>query len=246
MISWTYLLFCAAFFALAASSKEGSFLGSRCRVAGAGLGPTIRPEFRIRGPGRFLRACTKPKRNADFAKRNETFRSAGRKLLESRWSPNQSFHGFVCFQWLDPVFVSLCHQGRGGGDLRGRKIALRQEPPPVSDPIGFAPSGRKTGRRFLAGGSQAGFAGEPAQPSPGGGRTTVRARSSHSANPFPEPALLAGRYRPKWPSEAELRPNPGDPLNAASLPLGRPIRTGARARIGVAASHRSYNALINL
>ena len=159
---------------------------------------------------------------------------------------NRSFHGFVCFQWLDPVFVSLCQQGRGGGDSRGRKIALRQEPPPVSDPIGFAPSGRKTGRRFLAGGSQAGFAGEPAQPSPGGGRTTVRARSSHSANPFPEPALLAGRYRLKWPSEAELRPNPGDPLNAASLPLGRPIRTGARARIGVAASHRSYNALINL
>jgi hypothetical protein len=41
-----------------------------------------------------------------FAKRNEAFRSAGLKSLKSSWPLNHAFRGIVCFQWVDPHFVS--------------------------------------------------------------------------------------------------------------------------------------------
>jgi hypothetical protein len=40
----------------------------------------------------------RPKRNAHFARRNETFRRPGRKSLESLRAPNRAFRGIVCFQ----------------------------------------------------------------------------------------------------------------------------------------------------
>jgi hypothetical protein len=43
-------------------------------------------------------AETRPKRNAHFALRNETFRKALRKPLKSLWAPNQAFLVIVCFQ----------------------------------------------------------------------------------------------------------------------------------------------------
>jgi hypothetical protein len=30
----------------------------------------------------------------------------GRKSLKSFWLPNRRFRGIVCFQWLNPIFVS--------------------------------------------------------------------------------------------------------------------------------------------
>jgi hypothetical protein len=68
-------------------------------------------------------ASTKPKkqgkRNEYFAKRNETFRSAGRKSLISLGSLNQCFRGIVCFQRFKGLFVSPfsalgCHARESG------------------------------------------------------------------------------------------------------------------------------------
>jgi hypothetical protein len=55
---------------------------------------------------RARRLEKRPGRNAHFAARNETFRTAWHKSLKSLWAPNQSFRGIVCFQWLNSVFVS--------------------------------------------------------------------------------------------------------------------------------------------
>ena len=41
-----------------------------------------------------------------FAKRNQTFRLERLKSLRSLRVLNQLFRGIVCFQWLDPRFVS--------------------------------------------------------------------------------------------------------------------------------------------
>jgi hypothetical protein len=41
-----------------------------------------------------------------FAKRNESFRIDGLKSLKSLRVLNQLFRGIVCFQWVDPNFVS--------------------------------------------------------------------------------------------------------------------------------------------
>src|SRR5580692_4020550 len=40
------------------------------------------------------------KRNEPFAKRNESFRSAGRRALKSLWAPNQHFAGLFVFNGL--------------------------------------------------------------------------------------------------------------------------------------------------
>jgi hypothetical protein len=41
-----------------------------------------------------------------FAKRNESFRDDGLKSLRSLRVLNQLFRGIVCFQWVEPNFVS--------------------------------------------------------------------------------------------------------------------------------------------
>jgi hypothetical protein len=51
-------------------------------------------------------ARKRPGRNAHFAARNETFRTAWHKPLKSLLAPNQRFRGIVCFQWLIADFVS--------------------------------------------------------------------------------------------------------------------------------------------
>src|SRR5580704_13578435 len=51
-----------------------------------------------------FRASIRPKgrenENEPFAKRNESFRSAGRKALKSLWVPNQHFAGLFVFNGL--------------------------------------------------------------------------------------------------------------------------------------------------
>src|SRR5580692_3483244 len=51
-----------------------------------------------------FRASIRPKgrenENEPFAKRNESFRSAGRKSLKSLWVPNQHFAGLFVFNGL--------------------------------------------------------------------------------------------------------------------------------------------------
>jgi hypothetical protein len=69
------------------------------------------PRARERRMGTIsFRASTKPKnsekRNERLAIRNETKRMPCRKSLESLSSPNRSFRGIVCFQWVDHHFVS--------------------------------------------------------------------------------------------------------------------------------------------
>ena len=49
--------------------------------------------------------------NPDFGARNELFRAARRKPLESLWAPNQAFRGVVCVQRLGSVFVSPFSRG---------------------------------------------------------------------------------------------------------------------------------------
>jgi hypothetical protein len=92
MISWTWLLFCA------------TFSGRNFQVAGI-LSDAERPHH---GPFRFLRrpGQNPRKRNKSFAKRNETFRSAGLNSLKSLRSANHRFRGIVYFQWFNCVFVS--------------------------------------------------------------------------------------------------------------------------------------------
>jgi hypothetical protein len=46
-------------------------------------------------------------RELHFAPRNESFRMRGLKPLESLRTANQSFRGFVLYQWLEADFVSL-------------------------------------------------------------------------------------------------------------------------------------------
>jgi hypothetical protein len=41
-----------------------------------------------------------------LAKRNESFGGGSRKSLRSLRGLNQRFRGIVCFQWVDPRFVS--------------------------------------------------------------------------------------------------------------------------------------------
>jgi hypothetical protein len=87
-----------------------SYVRFRATFSASKLRPRPDPT-RTRGrQGRFVsgldEAEKRPKRNAHFATRNKTFHEPGRKSLESLWAPNQSFRGFVCFQWLNPVFVS--------------------------------------------------------------------------------------------------------------------------------------------
>src|ERR1700733_8987711 len=46
-------------------------------------------------------------RGKHFAKRNETFRTAGGNSLKSLQALNQGFRGIVCFQGFNARFVSL-------------------------------------------------------------------------------------------------------------------------------------------
>jgi hypothetical protein len=47
-----------------------------------------------------------------FAKRNERLRGEGRNSLRSLRTLNQLFRGIVCFQWVEPNFVSRCFRVR--------------------------------------------------------------------------------------------------------------------------------------
>jgi hypothetical protein len=61
-------------------------------------------------PARFAsradEAEKRAKRSPHFAKRNEAFRRACRKSLESLGAPNQALRGIVCFQRLSSIFIS--------------------------------------------------------------------------------------------------------------------------------------------
>jgi hypothetical protein len=59
-----------------------------------------------------------------FAERNERFRDAGRKSLKSLMVRNRPFRRIVCFQWLDPLFVSPESQAPSGHMKRraGRSV----------------------------------------------------------------------------------------------------------------------------
>src|ERR1700733_7834019 len=93
----------------------------RSRSRRAPYGVWIATTFAPRDDERFGldRAQKQGKRNEYFAKRNETFRSAGRKSLISLGSLNQCFRGIVCFQRFKGLFVSPfsalgCHARESG------------------------------------------------------------------------------------------------------------------------------------
>ena len=66
------------------------------------------------------------KRNESFAKRNESFRSAGLTSLKSLCALNQSFRGIVCFQWVNCLFVSpFSRHSRSRPEIPVRRIARR-------------------------------------------------------------------------------------------------------------------------
>ena len=66
------------------------------------------------------------KRNESFAKRNESFRTAGLKSLKSLCALNQSFRGIVCFQWVNCLFVSpFSRHSRSRPEIPVRRIARR-------------------------------------------------------------------------------------------------------------------------
>jgi hypothetical protein len=78
------------------------------------------------------RAPAKPNapenREKHFAKRNETFRTAGGNSLKSLQALNQVFRGIVCFQGFNPRFVSPFSQSAS------------------QDPNSLRPSCRENGR----------------------------------------------------------------------------------------------------
>jgi hypothetical protein len=72
------------------------------------------------------------KRKQRFAKRNERFRDGDRNPLRSLGALNQGFRRIVCFQWLDPLFVSResrapnfpASEGPGRAPMSGASAAL--------------------------------------------------------------------------------------------------------------------------
>ena len=78
-----------------------------------GFGLVVRIASLRHREGKALRCVSGLRRNPKpgnakvrFAKRNESFRSAGRKSLKSLCALNQSFRVIVCFQWVNCLFVS--------------------------------------------------------------------------------------------------------------------------------------------
>jgi hypothetical protein len=60
-----------------------------------------------------------------FAKRNERFRDEGRNALRSLMVLNQLFRGIVCFQWVDPNFVSRRFRVRSFSQNFAEETSLR-------------------------------------------------------------------------------------------------------------------------
>jgi hypothetical protein len=94
------------------------------------FGEGIAGGRRGRRPVRFALGANEgqkhQKRNESFAKRNESFRTAGLKSLKSLCVLNQSFRGIVCFQWVNCPFVSPFSQhSRSRPEIPVRRIARR-------------------------------------------------------------------------------------------------------------------------
>ena len=83
-------------------------LPSPAAVIAGVSGAQRRRPFRFGRP----RGPKQRKRKELFAKRNQTFRHAGRKSLRALGVRNQSFRLIVCFQWVNRLFVSRSRRTR--------------------------------------------------------------------------------------------------------------------------------------
>ena len=93
-------------FSRPATGTGGAISESLTRAQRPPRAPRIRRRFRSLAFWASTRRKNRQKRRLPFAERNERFRDAGRKSLRSLGVRNGPFRAIVCFQWLDPLFVS--------------------------------------------------------------------------------------------------------------------------------------------